>query len=334
MLVLADGHRNAAELHHDGQLGYAVQRVSGWKPARRLLKASRVKRLLKEKPVEGIFADTWKSAEYIAVAASLAGIRLVCLAHGNDVLAPSHRRLKRIRKVLDKAYRVAANSHATAQRVRALGTAEKRIVVVHPGVSPPQAPVSEGEQTAAIASPLLLTLGRLEARKGHDQVIHSLPGLLTKYPKLKYAIAGSGPDRGRLEKLTQDLELGERVLFLGAVTEGQKAAWLAAADLLVMPTRDDHRARSVEGFGMAFIEAAFLGLPAIAGNSGGVREAVVDGVTRWLCDGTDAPSVEATIMDCLSDPGRLRNAGATARERAERMFSWQAVIDRYLACLE
>lgn len=181
--------------------------------------------------------------------------------------------------------------------------------------------------------PRLLTLGRIERRKGHDHVIRSLSALVAAHPELIYVIAGDGPDRPRLEALVAELGLRRHVHFAGVVSEPEKAALLRDSDLFVMPSRIDSATRSREGFGIAYLEAAWCGVPSLAGCAGGARDAVVDGVTGMLCDGARQEAVAAAIAECLGDPERLRRLGAAARERAQIEFSWPAVVGRYLRCI-
>ncbi len=338
VIVMADGHRDSEEPAHDGRRAYPVRRFAGFKPWRRRRKALGLGKLLRSTQIEAVYADTWKSAEHAIDNLEGHAVPLVCLAHGNDVLAQGKaRRRRRIVRVLSKARRVAANSSDTARRVRELGIAPDRIAVVNPGVTPPHKASAETHRDMAArigaGGPVLVTVARLEPRKGQDQVLRSLPGLVVKHPSLVYAVAGDGPYRGPLEKLTRELGVESHVRFLGRVSEDDKAAILELADLFVMPVREDTSGHSVEGFGIAYVEAAFCAVPAVAGFGGGAADAVVDGETGLLCDGDDPGDVERAIRDCLVDPGQLGWLGDTARRRAQREFSWTAAVTRYLACL-
>ena len=335
--VLADGHGDAAEAGFDRDRAYPVLRFPGLKPWRRWRKARVFAALARGERIDAIFADSWKSAERIAGAARDAGVPLVCLAHGDDVTATDDRRRRRVRRTLGQVTRIAANSAATAARVEALGIPRGRIAVVNPGVTPPAEPSAEARGRIArrlgAGRPLLITVARLEPRKGHDRAIAALPALLRDHPETVYAIAGAGPHRSALERLARETGVTDRVAFLGRVSDDDKAALLDAADLFVMPVREEVSARSVEGFGIAYIEAAFRSLPAVAGRSGGVADAVREGVTGLLCDGEDPDNVERVIREAIADPQRLARLGAAARETAEREFAWPVAVERYLACI-
>lgn len=134
---------------------------------------------------------------------------------------------------------------------------------------------------------VLLTVGRLssaERYKGHDRVIDALPAIRAQVPNVVYAIVGDGDDRLRLEKLALKRGVGECVIFVGSVSEncnGDKPPalvdWYRTADVFVMPSIG-------EGFGIVFLEALACGLPVIAGNQDGSRDALSDGELGALID--------------------------------------------------
>jgi phosphatidylinositol alpha-1,6-mannosyltransferase len=247
----------------------------------------------------------------------------------------SPRRAWRLRRAFARVDAIAANSAYTAGLVRpwvpAGGTAP-RLGVVPPPIAPQPAP--DPELVAALRArggPILLSLSRLEPRKGLDRVIAALPGLAPRHPGIRFLVAGDGPDRARLERLAETTRVVDRVRFLGRVDAGTKAALYAAADLLAMPARRE--GASVEGFGITYLEAAWYGLPALAGRDGGAADAVAEGETGLLCDGADPAAVEAALGALLDDPVRRRAMGEAAAARVRAGFLWDSVLPRYLALL-
>jgi phosphatidylinositol alpha-1,6-mannosyltransferase len=335
--VFADCHGDGAEADFDRDRAYPVLRFSGLKPWRRWRKARAFATLARGDRIDATFTDSWKSAGRIAGAAKDAGVPLVCLAHGDDVTATDDKRRRRVRRTLGLVTRIAAISAATAARVAALGIPRDRIAVVNPGVTLPAEPSEEARDRIArrlgAGRPLLTTVARLKPRKGHDRVITALPALLRDHPETVYAIAGAGPHRNALERLARETGVTNQVAFLGRVSDDDMVALLDAADLFVMPAREEVSAGAVEGFGIAYIEAAFRSLPAVAGRSGGVADAVREGITGLLCNGDDPNDVERVIREAIADPQRLARLGAAARETAEREFAWPIAVERYLACI-
>ncbi len=136
----------------------------------------------------------------------------------------------------------------------------------------------------------------------------------------RYVIVGDGPHQGQLEADVHALGLTDIVHFAGPARDEDMPAWYAAADVFVMPNRSD--GVDFEGFGMVFLEAAAAGKPTIGGRSGGVPEAVEDGVTGLLVDGADVGDLEKA-MAALAESRELRaQYGIAGRERAVRRFSW------------
>jgi len=195
------------------------------------------------------------------------------------------------------------------------------IRVVHPGVDLERfhPGVDGGRLRAAHARPgelVLLTVGRLQRRKNHALVVEAM-ALMPDVP-IRYLIAGDGEERHALEALVARHNLGGRVTFLGAVPGGDLPALYGACDLFVMPNRLIDG--DLEGFGIVFLEAAAVGRPAIGGTTGGVPEAIEEGRTGLLVDGTDANELAAAIRSMMS-PSHRSEMGAAARARAAA-FNW------------
>lgn len=313
---------------------YKVTRFGGFKPLRRRLKAYAIARAVREQKAKGVFADSWKSVELLAPL----GVPVVVLAHGMEFPAsPSAGKRARIAKALAKAHCIIANSAYTALQVKPyLADGERRLRIVNPPIGPqPEAsPKALNAIDAVIAgrSPVLLTLARLEPRKGVDMVIRALPQIVKSHPGAVYLVAGGGGDRARLEQIAKDSGVAQSVHFAGAVDGEAKAALFASADLFVMPTRRE--GNSVEGFGIVFIEAGWYGVPALAGRDGGAVDAVRDETTGLLCNATDPIDVARQIERLLSDGALKRRLGAAASQRARGPGQWTTAITQYLDALK
>ena len=313
---------------------YAVMRFGGFKPLRRRLKAFAIARAMRGQTVKGVFADSWKSVEMLAPL----GVPLAVLAHGMEFPAnPSAGKRARIAKALAKARCIIANSAYTASQVKPyLGDGERRLRVINPPIGPqpeatPEA-LSGVREIIAGRSPVLLTLARLEPRKGVDMVIRALPEILKSHPKAVYLIAGGGEDRARLEQIAFDAGVAPSVYFTGPVDGAAKAALFASADVFAMPTRRE--GNSVEGFGIAFVEAGWYGVPALAGRDGGAVDAVRDELTGLLCNATDQSDVLRQIERLLSDGELKRRLGSAASQRARGEAQWSAALNQFLDALK
>jgi len=105
-------------------------------------------------------------------------------------------------------------------------------------------------------------------------------------------------------------------------------------DVFAMPCRTRLGGLEVEGWGNVFIEAAACGRPVVVGDSGGAREALVDGETGILVDGADVASVADAVASLLGDPVRAQRMGEAGRARVERSHTWPAIAERLVIWLQ
>lgn len=312
---------------------YAIERFGGPRPWRRWRKRARLAAILKERSARlaGIFANSWKSIEALP---SQGGVPVSVLAHGMEYpLHASASKKRRIAAALARCDAVIANSHYTAKLVLPyLGERADKLQIVNPAIDP--MPIPSADALKAIrgriggGDPIIATMARLEPRKGIDATIRALPEILERHPGCRYAVGGSGADRGRLEALAASLNVRQAVVFLGRVSDAEKAALLTVADVFAMPVRRE--GPSVEGFGMGYLEAAWFGVPALAGRDGGAADAVLDGETGLVCDGANQDEVEDSLLSLLSDAALRKRLGIAARERVKRELTWAVAIHRYL----
>lgn len=254
----------------------------------------------------------------------------VCWVHGEELAyMGSSRELRWLgRQVYRHAAGVIANSRHTAACLRAFGVTPARLAVAHPGVDASRFTVCAEDVSAVrarYASPgehLLLSVGRLQRRKGHDLVIAALASLVRQGAPLRYLVAGDGEERGRLQAFAVETGVADRVSFVGRVTDDALPALYGACDVFVMPNRVE--AGDFEGFGIVFVEAAAAGKPCIGGTTGGAPEAVEDGVTGLLVSGTDVAELAAVIARLAGDAGLRQAMGEAGRRRAREQFTWEA----------
>jgi phosphatidylinositol alpha-1,6-mannosyltransferase len=321
--------RNAGELVRP----YPIRRFGSIRPVRRWMK----RRALAERAKSGftgVFADSWKSVA--AVPRDVGPI--VALAHGTEYPEdPGSQKARRIAAALARVRAVVASSQFTADRVAPyLKGGPPKITVVNPPLSAlaDASPTALAEIGAIISGrrPIIATLARLEPRKGVDAVIAALPSLRARYPDLVYLVAGAGADLARLRALAAERGVTDAVVFLGPVTEPQrKAALLTLSDVYAMPSR--RVGDSVEGFGIAYAEAAWYGRPSLAGADGGASEIVKDGVSGLVCDGRNWEAVSQALFRLLDDDQARARMGAAGSAFVRARLSWAAALPRYLAAL-
>jgi len=267
---------------------------------------------------------------YIGLLAQhLFGLPFVVFAHGNEVLSLRDSKWPRAVESLRAAKTVMANSRYTARLVGGLGVPPERIRVIHPGCDPAEfRPV---DLEAANRSRLLegrapefvlLTVGNLVERKGHDLVLKAMPYLRRTIPRLLYVIAGCGPHEATLRRLTDQLGVADCVLFKGHVTHDDLPSLYACCDLFLMPSRFIPTDHDVEGFGIVYLEASACGRAVIGGRSGGIEDAILDGKTGLLVDPMEVGALQKAVFRLWRD-AQLRNSlGAAGRKRIISELTW------------
>jgi phosphatidylinositol alpha-1,6-mannosyltransferase len=315
----------------DGRRAYPVVRFGGLRPWRQWRRANAIARALKRGHFEAVIADSWKSIEGLPRDASTtAGV--LCLAHGAELLVPqASAKGRRIAASFARAGMVGANSNATAELVRPFLRKRTELRVIWPALDPPAGAPRSFARSPSGPGSRIISVARFDPYKGIDTVLQAIKQLEASHPEIVYDVVGDGADRGRLQALAQSLGIAERVRFHGRVTEQLKADLLMLADVFLLPNRSD--AGEVEGFGLVFVEAGAWGLPAIAGADGGTRDAVVDGETGLLVDGTRVEPVAAAIARLLNDPESRLRMGRAGHERFWSLFAWDAAVARFEAAL-
>jgi phosphatidylinositol alpha-1,6-mannosyltransferase len=172
--------------------------------------------------------------------------------------------------------------------------------------------------------PLLVTVARLVPHKGQDVTLRAMAALTEEFPTLRYAIVGTGPDEGRLRALAAELKISDRTIFTGPITDDEIAEAYATSTIYIGLSRVES-VIFAEGFGISFLEAAASGVPSIAGDSGGVRSAVRDGISGIIVPPTDVRSVTDAIRDLLRNPEKRAAMGSSARNLIETHYNWDRV---------
>jgi phosphatidylinositol alpha-1,6-mannosyltransferase len=237
-----------------------------------------------------VICDSWKS---VAAVPSHDG-KLVVLAHGQEYLKTG-RRAKQVQAALNRATHIVSSSEFTLDLIKGNWNIEH----LHACMIPPTYMLadkpanSDSEPNGANDMLRLVSICRLEKRKGLQQAMEALFELGHTIPEWHWYIGGTGPQETELQALIDRFHLRDKVSLLGRVDETEKENLLSQADLFIMPSYQE--GNSLEGFGISYAEAASHGLPAIAGCEGGAPEAVIDGMTGWCVD----PTTNSELRDCL-----------------------------------
>jgi phosphatidylinositol alpha-1,6-mannosyltransferase len=247
------------------------------------------------------------SASPAAIALRAAGVPFIQYAYGTELrLRP---RLARL--AFSTANRIVVISRYTRDLAESLGAPSAKIDVIEPGVDTPRP-----ADVARATRPTVVTVARLDdVHKGHDVMLDAIGIVRRQIADVHWLVIGDGRLRPGLEARAADLGLAAHVTFLGRLTDRERDHRLASAHVFAMPSRIDPGG-SVEGYGIAYVEASALGLPVVGGDIAGSRDAVRQGETGILVDPTDSSAVAAALAGLLGDPARRERMGEAGRRKA------------------
>ena len=316
---------------YDSKSSINIERVKGMKLFRNFRMGNFVNNFINTTPnIRAVFADHWKSLELIK-AENIRKTKSFCLLHSKEINHEIGTSLnKRLIKSTDKADFIIANSNFTKQLAIKVGINSSKIHVIFPGIQKPKIVKNiskiKAEKVFGDSFPKIITVARLDKRKGHDKILMLIKNLKPKFPKIKYVSVGAGEEENNLMKLSKELSLGEEIIFLKNIDSDLKTALFAEANLFLMPSRIEKK--SVEGFGISFIEAASYGVASIGGKDGGASDAISHNKTGLICDGKDLNSIYDSVVDFFKNE-KFIEYGENAKKFSEN-FHWNLIIKNYL----
>ena len=338
IFVFADSKKTLDEEKHDKHLSYEIIRYRGLKIIRKRKKSTDIKKFINfKKNINCIFCDSWKSAENLIKNKIAKTEKIFCLAHGNDILVNKNIiKRKRIKKTFSAISYIIANSYFTKKKITDLGIKSSKIEVIYPGIEHLYFDSKNNNNTFQKYKnfkPVLLTIARLEKRKNHRNIIYAVNELIKDFKNLLYLIAGDGPEMKKIGKLIDKLNLKKNVKILGNVNENDKNFLFKISDLHVMPTIQDKRSASIEGFGISYIEAGIHGIPSISSGLGGTKESVIDGKTGIICDPNNVSSIKDSIRKVLINKQMYKKLSINSKNFSKK-FLWKNTIRNYVKLIK
>jgi len=318
---------------YDIKSGMDITRVSGFKIFRKFRKANLVKEFSLKNSVRAFFFDHWKSIEKIDNKI-LSNTPSFCLIHSKEINHSEGSFInKRMLKSLNKANFVISNSEYTKKLAIKNGLDEKKIKIINPGCNYPikidNKSLDRAKELYRNCFPKIITVARLDKRKNHQNILMTIKNLKPRFPNIKYISIGDGEEMANLENLKNQLGLGNEVTLLKNSSELLKVALLEQSDLFLMPSIIYKK--SVEGFGISFIEAAAYETGSIGGIAGGASDAIQDGVTGYLCDGENLESIYDSIVKYY-DNDNFKQLSKNAFVFSKN-FHWDKIVKKYIKLL-
>jgi len=321
--VFADHFENHKDF--DEQASFSIERVGGIKMLRKYRKAQLINEFIKENKIEGIIADHWKSLELIR-----SNKKKYCLIHSKEINHHKGTNLnKRVLNVLNNVEKVIANSEFTKNLAIDCGVNQNKIIVINPGIDPTdeldKKSLDKVESLLKVKTPRLITVSRFDKRKNHEKIVMALRNLKQIYPDIVYICVGYGDEEENIKKLVKELDLEAQVMFFKDISNELKNALIAKSNIFVMPSII-HK-KSVEGFGIAYVEAAQYGIPSIGGKDGGAADAIQHEKNGLICDGNNLDDIYSSINSMLENKKYLEY-GKNARDSVSK-FYWSNIIEKY-----
>ena len=321
--VFADYQENHKEF--DQRVSFSIERVGGIKFLRKIRKAQLINEFLKQNKVQGIIADHWKSLELIQ-----SNKKKYCLIHGKEINHPiNSSQNKRILKILNNVEKVIANSEYTRNLAIKYGVNQDKVIVINPGVDPVKElnkkSLEKVESLLKIKTPRLITISRFDTRKNHEKIIMAIRNLKQKYPDIVYICIGYGDEEENIKSLVKELDLGGQVMFFKDIGDDLKNALIAKSNIFVMPSIIYKT--SVEGFGIAYVEAAQYGVTSLGGKDGGASDAIEHDKTGLICDGNNLDEIYSSL-DLMVENKKYLELGRNAKELSSK-FNWSNTIEKY-----
>ena len=308
-----------------------IERFGGIKLLRKYRKANRVMEYIKEnKNIRSIFFDHWKSVEKIN-SQIIENFPTFCLVHSKEINHSNGSMLnKRVLNSIKKVRYVIANSNFTKNLAVNIGVPENKIHIIHPGCDKPIKIDNDfqlqAENIYKDSFPKILTVARLDKRKNHQNILMCIRNLKEKFPKIKYVSVGEGEEKKRLLGLVKELKIENEVVILDNIDQKLKVALIKNSNLFLMPSIIVKK--SVEGFGISFVEAASYGVGSIGGKDGGASDAIDNGKTGLICDGENINSNYESILKFFENEN-YKTYGINSLNFSKN-FNWSIIIKKYL----
>jgi phosphatidylinositol alpha-1,6-mannosyltransferase len=258
-----------------------------------------------------VFTEICFTSAFILYLNSIIRKPIILFAYGEELtklgVQPLHRGW--LRYAIIKSTAIISVSEYTSDLLINLGASKRKIHKILPSVGLKKVQKFSEEQLLGYRKELnltgslaLLTVSRLERRKNHEHVIRTLPSILEYYKNVKYIIVGGGQLRKELEKLAEDLNVVDNVIFAGEVDDELLTRYYKLADLFILPHIELPDLHDTEGCPTVFFEACANGVPVISGQAGGVRDVIQDGYNGLIVSGKCILELRDKVLDILGNP--------------------------------
>jgi len=290
-------------------------------------------RIARERSIQSIHASNCLPEGFLAwMLSRRLGLPYLVYVHGEElnITSKSRELTWMVGRVFRDAAQLISNSQNTSQLLcKTWPVVAERVYVMHPGVDTEKfrpAPYNSEARRKLRWNDrsIVLTVGRLVKRKGHERIIRALPQISRSVPDVLYAIVGDGDERQCLQQVVTDLALNDRVVFHGELDSRDLVSAYQQCDVFAMPNHEVQG--DFEGFGIVFLEAQACGKPVIAGDSGGTVEAINSPRSGLIIRNGQSDELSQTLIDLFLDRERRERMGRAGRDWVEMNFDWRLLV--------
>ncbi|MBI1936238.1 glycosyltransferase [Candidatus Woesearchaeota archaeon] len=266
-----------------------------------------------------------------AVIKKFCRIHYIATAHAGDIFPLRKRLLKSVGAFsIKNADCMTANSTFTKNSV--LGIYGRDIEIIPMGVDlrsfSPKNKDAKIREKYGINGSFILFVGRLAEKKGTEYLIRAIPMVLEKLPNSKLLIVGDGPEKERLENLTNELKLNRNVIFAGKVINQDLPKYYATADIFVGPSIVA-KGGDTEGLGIVFLEAIASGTCVVGTNVGGIPDIIKNNETGLLVEEKNLEELAKAIVKLLKDKKLQQKLKKNAMNHIRKNYSWDIVAEKF-----
>ena len=338
-------NKTTDDISYDEKQPFRIVRMTrkGWTNFKDITIAFHLLKLFVMGRYNCVLVSTIKLAAAPLLLSKLLNMKVISFAHGRDVSkVMSRRERSRKKKLLSKVHKVIVNSAFLKMKVQSFGIDESRIVVSNPCVDISKFDVSFDleqfrDKLCLRNKIVLLTVARICENKGQDVVIRSLPKVISKIPNIVYLIVGEGSYRHELEKVAVEIGVKDNVIFTGAKYWDYNLTgeldlidnvvpYFMISDIFIMVSRGSKPGVNEEAFGISYIEASACKKPIIAGKTGGVADAVEEGVTGVFVDSMSEHEISQAIIELASDRDLREKLGNNGYQRVHEKFNYRKTV--------
>jgi phosphatidylinositol alpha-1,6-mannosyltransferase len=217
-------------------------------------------------------------------------------------------------------------------------SAQNAMVKIAPGIDTdhfaPQSAAAEIRESLGLTSKkVIVSVGRLVHRKGQDSLVEALPLILQQIPSAHILFVGEGPRQEFMQKRAAALGVTDQITFIGRIKYQDLPQYICSGDVFAMPSRTRLAGLEVEGLGIVYLEASACGVAVVGGASGGAPDAVIEGKTGVVVDGTSVTEIAAAVSQLLRDQDLAQQMGAAGRQWIIDEWRWERWAEQFNSLL-